>query len=295
MPNSTNVIAIGELLWDVFPDQQRLGGAPANFAIHYAQLSGDNHSVALVSAVGDDDLGAAALASINQTKVKTDLVSTVSYPTGQVIVTIDGNGSPSYEIAADAAWDYLPASEAVAKAASVANVICFGTLAQRSPASRAAIQQTVSATPKTCLRVLDINLRPTMTDPQVFGRSLEIANVLKLSDEELPVLAEQFALTGDCESQLGELQKRFDLTAIAYTRGERGAILLRGDEISHCEGIRANVADTVGAGDAFTSAFTFGLLENRSLDKINERACKIAAFVCSQNGATPKVPSSVLA
>ena len=295
MGELTNVIAIGESLWDVFPDQQRLGGAPANFAIHCAQISGDNHSVTLISAVGDDDLGAAALASINKTRVKTDLVSTVSYPTGQVIVTIANDGSPSYDIAADAAWDYLPDSEAAAKAASKADAVCFGTLAQRSLVSRAVIQQTVADTPKTCLRVLDINIRPTMNDPQVFGRSLEIANVLKLSDEELPVLAEQFALTGDCQSQLRELQKRFDLTAIAYTRGERGAILLRGEEISHCEGIRANVADTVGAGDAFTAAFTFGLLENRSLDMINERACKIAAFVCSQNGATPKVPSSVLA
>ena len=128
MPTSTNIVAIGELLWDVFPDQKRLGGAPANFAIHCAQLSGDNHSVALVSAVGDDDLGAAALASIDKTRVKTVLVSTVSYPTGQVTVTVDSDGSPSYEIAADAAWDYLPDSEAVAKAASTANVICFGTV-----------------------------------------------------------------------------------------------------------------------------------------------------------------------
>jgi len=251
---TTNVIAIGELLWDVFPDQQRLGGAPANFAIHYAQLSGDNHSVTLVSAVGDDDLGSAAFASINKTRVNTDLVSTVSRPTGQVIVTIDSNGSPSYEIAADAAWDYLPNSDAVAKAASTAQVICFGTLAQRSPVSRATIQQTVCATSKSCLRVLDINLRPTMTDPQVFQRSLEIANVLKLSDEELPVLAEQYALTGDSESQLSELQQRFDLTAVAYTRGEHGAILLRGDEISRCPGLPSDVIDTVGAGDAVKDA-----------------------------------------
>ena len=135
MPSSTNIIAIGELLWDVFPDQQKLGGAPANFAIHCAQLSGDNHEVALVSAVGDDDLGAAALAAISKTRVNTELVSTVAQPTGQVGVTIDGNGTPSYEIAADAAWDYLPNSDALAKAASAAHVICFGTLAQRGPVS----------------------------------------------------------------------------------------------------------------------------------------------------------------
>jgi len=250
MPTSTNIIAIGELLWDVFPDQQRLGGAPANFAIHCAQLSGDNHTVALVSAVGEDDLGAAALASINKTKVNTDLLSAIPHPTGQVIVTLDGNGTPSYEIAADVAWDYLPGSDALTKAASRAHAVCFGTLAQRSPVSRAVIQKTVSATSESCF---------------------------------------------DSESLLGKLQQRFDLAAIAYTRGEHGAVLIRGDEISHCPGLPTSVIDTVGAGDAFTAALVLGLLEKRSLDEINERACKIAAFVCSQNGATPKVPSSLLA
>jgi fructokinase len=295
MGDSTNIIAIGELLWDVFPDQQRLGGAPANFAIHCAQLSGNEHEVALVSAVGDDELGTAALAAINNTRVNSELVSTVAHPTGQVRVTIDGNGSPSYEIAADVAWDYLPGSDGLAKAASAAHAICFGTLAQRCPVSRDVIQQTVAATSESCLRVLDINVRPTMNDPQVFLQSLEIANVLKLSDEELPALAEQFGLAGDLESQLGELQQRFELTAIAYTRGEHGAILLRGEDISRCPGIPTNVVDTVGAGDAFTAALVLGLLEKRTLDEINYRACRIAAFICSQNGATPKVPASVLA
>ena len=295
MGETTNIIAIGELLWDVFQNQQKLGGAPANFAIHCAQLSRDNHEIALVSAVGDDDLGAAALASIDQTNVKTEYISTVAHTTGQVIVTIDSSGSPRYEIAADVAWDYLAGSDALAKAAASAHAICFGTLAQRSPTSQAVIQQTVSATSRDCLRVLDINLRPTMNDPQIFQQSLEIANVLKLSDEELATLTQQFDLTGDCESQLGKLQQRFNLAAIAYTRGEQGAMLLRGNEISHCPGVSVNVFDTVGAGDAFTAALVLGLLEKQSLDEINERACRIAAFVCSQNGATPKVPASVLA
>jgi len=246
MSTSIQVIAIGELLWDVFPNQQRLGGAPANFAIHYAQLSGDNHAVALVSAVG-------------------------AHPTGKVIVTTDSNGSPSYEIAADVAWDYLAGGDAVSQAASNAQAICFGTLAQRSPMSRTVIQETVSATVESALRVLDINLRPTMTDPEVFQRSLEIANVLKLSDEELPVLAKQFALTGDYQSQLDELRQRFDLTTIAYTCGEHGAILLHGDEISHCTGVPTDVVDTVGAGDAFTAALVAGLLEQKRVRMLSKR------------------------
>jgi fructokinase len=295
MPTPANVIAIGELLWDIFPNQKRLGGAPTNFAIHCAQLSGDKHSVMLASAVGDDDLGAAAVKAIEKTEVNAGLVSTVAHPTGRVIVSIDGSGSPSYDIAADVAWDHLPDNEALAKAVSTAHAICFGTLAQRSKVSRAAIQKAVSATSDSCLRVLDINLRPTMTDPKVFQQSLEVANVLKLSDEELPVLAKQFSLTGDVQSKLRALQERFELTAVAYTRGAHGADLIRGDEISHCPGITTEVVDTVGAGDAFTAALAVGLLEQQPLDEINQRACRIAAFVCSQNGATPKVPPSVLA
>lgn len=295
MQTPTDIIAIGELLWDVFPDQRRLGGAPANFAIHFSQLSRDRHNVALASAVGNDQLGTSAIQLLEKARVRTDLIGSVASPTGQVTVTLGSDGTPTYEIAADAAWDHISYSDALAASLASARVVYFGTLAQRGPSARSTIQKSVAATPKDCLRILDINLRPTMESPEVVEQSLELANVLKLSDEELPVLANQFALTGDCQSQLGELQQRFDLTAIAYTRGEDGAILLRGDEISYCLGLPTKVIDTVGAGDAFTAAFVAGLLERRPLDEINERACRIAAFVCSQNGATPKVPSSVLA
>ncbi len=295
MHTPTDIIAIGELLWDVFPDQRRLGGAPANFAIHFSQLSRERYDVALASAVGNDPLGTSAVQLLEKARVRTDLIGCSARPTGQVNVTLATDGTPAYEIAADAAWDHIPYSNALASALTSARVVYFGTLAQRSPVARATIQKSVSATPEDCLRVLDINLRPTMESPEIILQSLELANVLKLSDEELPVLANQCALTGNCQSQLGELQQHFELTAIAYTRGEDGAILLRGDEVSYCSGLPTKVIDTVGAGDAFTAAFVTGLLEKRPLDEINQSACKIAAFVCSQNGATPKVPSSVLA
>ncbi len=283
-PAPVHLLAIGELLWDIFPDQQRLGGAPANFAIHYSQLCGDHHRIALASAVGDDEPGKLAMGAIGRTGVNTELITTTNRPTGQVNITLDGKGSPCYEIAADAAWDHLRNSSALAAAAARARAICFGTLAQRGDQSRGTIQKTVAATAQDCLRILDINLRPTMEDHNVLVRSLELANVLKLNDEELPVLAKQFSLTGDAESQLKQLQRQFRLNTIAYTRGEKGAVLLRASEISHGSGFPVKV---VGAGDAFTAVLAAGLLENWPLHAINRNACKIAAFVCSQPGATP--------
>ena len=179
------------------------------------------------------------------------------------------------------------------QAAAKADAVCFGSLAQRSPVSRETIQKFIAATGPSCLRMYDINIRPTMEDKAVYQRSLELANMLKLSDEELSTLAEQFELTGDDISQMKQLAARFDLQLIAYTQGGDGATLIRGDEVNHCKGVPTTVVDTVGAGDSFTATLVWELLQKHDLATANQHACRVAAFVCSQNGATPEIPASV--
>ena len=282
------IVGLGEILWDVFPDGPRFGGAPANFACHVAALGG---TAEMVSAVGRDDLGEQALAELHQRSVGTHGVHRDEQrPTGIVTVSLDGDGHASYEFAADTAWDALPWSEDLAQLAERTSAVSFGTLGQRSECSRETIRRFVAATPSTAFRIFDVNLRPPFVSDAVILESLALANVLKLNDEELPVLAALCACTGSDVEIMQKLADRFALRAVALTRGAGGAVLLRDGRVSEQPGIETHVVDTVGAGDAYTAVLALGLLQRRRLDAINRGACQVAAFVCSQSGATPQLP-----
>ena len=284
------IIGLGEILWDVFPDGPRFGGAPANFACHVAALGGNSE---MVSAVGNDELGAQALAELHQRGVGTSGVHRhKDRATGIVTVSLDADGHASYEFAADTAWDALPWSAQLARLAERTSAVSFGTLGQRSACSRATIRRFVTATPSTALRVFDINLRPPFISDAVILESLALANVLKLNDDELPALAALCASTGSDVEIMLKLAARFTLRVVALTRGADGAVLVHNGQVSEHPGIETGVVDTVGAGDAYTAVLTLGLLEGRDLDAINREACQVAAFVCSQSGATPKLPDA---
>jgi fructokinase len=292
MNQSFNIVGIGEILWDVFPDGARFGGAPANFACHAAALNG---SASIVSCVGQDTLGEQALAALADRHVSTDGVARLpDRPTGTVTVEIDELGKPAYRFGLDDAWDHLAWSTELAELARQTQAVCFGTLGQRNSASRETIQHFVAATPAAAWRVCDINLRSPFYDAAVIRQSVAAANVLKLNDEELPIVAAACGVPGRDADALAQLASRFSLRAVALTRGAEGAILLRGNESSDCPGMPVEVRDTVGAGDAFTAALVLGLLRGDELETINRRAGQIAAFVCSQPGATPSIPAELL-
>ena len=282
------IVGLGEILWDVFPDGPRFGGAPANFACHVAGLGG---TAEMVSAVGRDELGERALEELHKRNVGTCGVHRhADRATGVVTVSLDDDGHASYAFAADTAWDALPWSDDLARLAARTSAVCFGTLGQRSDCSRETIRRFVAATEPTTLRIFDVNLRPPFVSDAVILESLALANVLKLNDEELPALAALCAWTGSDVEIMQKLADRFTLRAVALTRGAAGAALLRGGQVSEHPGIETHVVDTVGAGDAYTAVLTLGLLEGRNLDAINRLACQVAAFVCSQSGATPQLP-----
>lgn len=283
------IVSIGEILWDLFPDGPRFGGAPANFARSCSALS-RQASVMMASAVGQDELGELAIAELTEHEVNTSLISKLTQPTGTVNVSLDGAGSASYEFAANCAWDNLVWSADLELAAMHPSAVCFGTLSQRTGTSRATIQRFIGATPQATLRIFDVNLRPPHFDNETIDQSLRLANVVKLNDEELTVLAETYSLCGSTRTQLESLAERFELEAVALTRGPDGAAILKGNKMSEHPGIATKVADTVGAGDAFAAALTVGLLEGRALNDINQSACEVAAFVCSQQGAAPRLP-----
>lgn len=286
------ILALGEVLWDVFPDGPRFGGAPANFACACAELGGGSVRAVLGSAVGRDQLGNEARRRLGEHGVDTALVTTVAAETGQVLVSLDAAGKASYRFIDDPAWDHLTATPELLNTAGQADVICFGTLGQRAPESRDTIRAAVNATRPDALRILDINLRAPHWTADVLLDSLPLANVVKLNDEELPLVAGVLGIQGDETALLDQLRTRFNLKLVALTRGANGSLLLAADGTrSDLAGVPVAVVDTVGAGDAFTAALALGLAFGHPFAVTHRWAADTAAFVCTQPGGTPAFPT----
>src|SRR3954469_23506776 len=249
MPERPTVVAIGEILWDVFPEGPKFGGAPANFACTAAELGSDAAAIYIVGAVGPDPLGREAIELLASHRVDTEYVQLADYPTGQVNVTLDNAGKPTFEIAEKTAWDHVEWSNELDQLAKRADAICFGTLAQRSPASRDTIRRFVQSTRPECLRILDINLRAPFWTEEVVRESLKLANVLKLNETDLPVLACMLNLPGSVDEQLAALLSSQNLQVLAFTRGPDGARLLSATgQRSDLPVEPTKIVDTVGAG-----------------------------------------------
>ncbi len=222
------------------------------------------------------------------------VVEAASHPTGTVEVVLEA-GKPTYTIHEDVAWDHIPCTDAMLALAAELDALCFGSLSQRSGESRRTIRRFLGCVPDTALRIFDVNLRQAYFSKRVIEESLELATLLKLNDEELPVLAELFSLTGsDTDGLLGQLRERFDLRLIAFTRGPDGSLLLGEGVRDDCPGLEGPAIDSVGAGDSFTAALCVGLLRGWALPKVNRFANEVATFVCSQQGATPLLPERLV-
>jgi fructokinase len=288
------IVGIGEVLWDMLPQGRQLGGAPANFAYHAAALGAEG---CVVSRVGDDELGREILARLDALGVNREHVGIDPiHPTGRVDVRVDATGVPDYIIHEDAAWDYICAQSDLATLAARAAAVCYGTLALRAPVSRSTLLGFVESVPPACLRVCDVNLRQSYFRMAWVSALLVHSDLLKLNDAELPVVAEMFGIaSADPRAAALELIDRFHLRLVALTRGPRGSLLVASDgrTSDHPGAPAGTVVDTVGAGDAFTAALVTGLLAGRDLDRINHDANRLAAYVCTQRGATPPIPPAL--
>lgn len=287
------ILGVGELLWDILPAGKQLGGAPANFAYHAQALGAE---ALVVSRVGADPLGREILDRFRALGLRTDGITVTSdVPTGTVSVALDELGKPTFTIHENVAWDFLEAGASVLRDAARADAICFGSLAQRNPVARAAIRAVLAAAPPAALRIFDINLRQHYWSPNLIEESLHTADVLKLNDDELLVVAKIFGLSGNEGDQMRQLAERFRLKALALTKGANGSSLLVGTELSRRPGSKLTIADTIGAGDSYTAALALGLLAGHSPAAILESAHRVADYVCTQPGAMPPVPQALLA
>jgi fructokinase len=285
------IIGLGEVLYDVLPQGAKLGGAPANFAYHASQFG---YEAVAVSAVGNDALGDQALETFDKNGLKY-IIPRVPYPTGTVNVKLDAEGVPTYTFTPDVAWDHIPFTPEMEEAAKNACAVCFGSLAQRSEESRETIMKFLDATPKDCLKIFDINLRGTFYNKEIIQNGLRHCDVLKINDEELIIVGRLFGYPGlDIEEKCRLIMKRYNLKMVVLTCGTNGSYVFAPNDFkSFMPTPKVEVADTVGAGDSFTGAFTASILSGKSIEEAHALAVQVSAYVCTQKGAMPKLPETL--
>lgn len=284
------VVGLGEILWDILPSGRQLGGAPANFAYHAHALGAAG---TVVSAVGDDEPGKEIAQRLQRLHVDTQFLQTNTYPTGTVTVSLE-SGKPTYIIHENVAWDAIAWEERLTDLATAADAVCVGSLAQRSFISRSTIQAFLQHTRPQCLRIFDLNLRQQFYTRDIIHTALQFCNILKLNDEEWPIVAQMLELDPRVPQGLQNLMARYELDLIALTRGADGSLLITPQTVHEQPITPVHVVDTIGAGDSFTAALAMGLLRKLPLAQIHAHASAIAAYVCSQPGATPTIPKHLL-
>jgi fructokinase len=296
---------MGELLWDQLPEGAFLGGAPANFAVMAGRLG--NRAV-LLSRIGRDELGCKAIERFDSLPTDARFLQVdPAHETGRVTVAFEG-GEPHYTIHQPAAWDFLELTGEWLELAEKADALCFGSLAQRSRESRQTIQALAARTPASCVRVFDVNLRAPFYSAEVIQQSLELATVLKMNDAELPrvlgllelKVVDELApgplrLTDERQGASSLLRKFPSLQMVAVTRGAHGSLLVTREAWHEHPGIPVQVADTIGAGDAFTAAMIQYLLRGVDLATLNEAGNRWGAWMASQSGAMPALSDAVRA
>lgn len=284
------VIVWGEVLWDRFPDGDQLGGAPANVACHLAQLG---TPVALVTRVGDDADGRAAIDRLGELGVDTSLVQVDDQrATGEVTVGLDG-GEPRYRLVADRAWEHIEMTAAIASALCSARALVFGTLAQRTARAATEFDAALRAASPRVLKVCDPNLRggvTTAADNAALGQALAAADVCKLGEHEIAGVTARLGI----EAPIDWLLER-GARLVAITRGAAGSTW-------RAPGLTLDIAaaparpggDNVGCGDAYLAALVHGLLAGWPWPRIGHLASAVGAEIASARGATPPIDGPAL-
>ena len=286
------VVGIGEILWDMLPSGRQLGGAPANFAWFARALGAESY---VVSSIGRDPAGRDILSKLEAMEFSRRYISVDrAHPTGVVEVKLDRSGKPAYDIRRNVAWDFIRFTPALRSLAREVEAVCFGSLAQRSSVSRQTIRKFVSLMPDSTLKICDINLRQSFYDRKLICDLLNLANVLKLNDDELITITKLFSIRGGEADRIRSLMRRFRLKVVAVTRGAKGAVLYCLDGVYPAAGVKVTIVDTVGAGDSFTAALVMGLINGVEKATIIKSANRLAGYVCGRPGATPMLSRDMI-
>lgn len=285
------VLSFGEIIWDVYPDEKHLGGAPLNFAAHFAKQGGEAY---VLSALGDDELGNEALNKLSLWKVNDEYVSVLSgKDTGKCLVTLDKQGVPTYNIVRDSAYDYIKCSSV----SDEFDALYFGTLALRNEYNRREISELIKSHSFKEIFV-DVNLREPFISRESLMLCMENATVLKISDEELSAVSKILYNTEyDYKNIATEISKTFqNIKFIIITLGEKGSYAydVFNKASFSCDAERVTVASTVGAGDSFSAAFLYKYMSGFDINSCLKTASRISAYVVSKTEAVPEYDQDIL-
>ncbi|MGD8701099.1 MAG: carbohydrate kinase [Desulfosarcina sp.] len=280
------IVVIGEILIDLFPDYQRIGGAPFNFAFHLKKLG---FPVRLFTRVGADRHGQHILDTLEANDFDvTDVQVDPSHPTGTVLVDLDGHGVPQFTIRPEAAYDFLDLGGDRMMVSLDADMLYFGTLLQRTEFGCRQVSEFLSHSGASTLRFCDINMRPPHVNIQAVGRSLRFTDLLKLNEDERDLIQRHFEGPTDMEAWLPWLMETFNIRTVALTRGSMGSRVYHEAEAIEAPPIEGvSVVDTVGAGDGYAAFLAAGYLRRLPWGQTLRQATRFASQICSIPGAVP--------
>lgn len=281
------IICFGETLWDLLPTGRKAGGAPMNVAFHANQLGLE---ASVISKIGDDDLGKELKRFLEDIGVSVDLIQTDStFPTGMVNVMLDQNGSPSYEIVSEVAWDHIHYDDQLKDFVKNASALIFGSLACRTEHNKRTLLECADLAN---MRVFDVNLRTPFYSKSLVEELLGKADIVKMNDEELAIIAEWLGVSGNEQSQLEYIKNKFSLDLVILTKGSHGAACLDKTGYHEQPGFRVKVQDTIGSGDSFLAAFLSRFLKGEPTSDCLFYASAVGALVATKQGGTPKIELS---
>ena len=277
------IVAFGEIVWDMLPSGKQIGGAPLNFAFF---SKAPQTQAFVISAIGKDQLGKETMEILSNAGVDLEYVQKNDYPTSRVLIEIDDKGCPEYEIVEGVAWDAIECTPEAVDLVKDASVFCWGSLSQRNEVSRNTLMTLLESLPEDCLKVFDINIRQNYYSREIIEKSLSYSDVLKLNEDELPLVAGMLGIEGSEEDIISSMLEKYALRYLIYTHGADFSQVHASDgQMSIIPTPKVEVEDTVGAGDSFTAAFVASMLQGDSLAQSHAKAVEVSALVCTKCGA----------
>lgn len=288
-PSCFKSLSFGEILWDIINGEEKLGGAPFNVAAHLSQMGVKSR---ICSSVGDDELGRRAREAAYTFGVDDTLLSVRSdYPTGTASVSLDLGGHPAFSLAPDAAYDHILCNDARLQSLNMEapDVFIFGTLCPFRSAENRALLDRLLVRPSAGMIFYDINLRMNFYSADFIAHYIAAADVVKLNDEEAAILAPAlFGAPANWQAFAASFTSKYRVKLLCLTLGANGCAIYKGKKCWKKPGISTKIADTVGAGDAFSAAFLYTLLKTKDPELAAHAGNINGAFVASHAGAIPK-------
>lgn len=277
------IVCFGEVLWDIFPEGSKAGGAPFNVAYHVHKMGID---VKMLSRIGNDELGRKLTGRISSWGITADYIQIdQEHPTSTVIAKIDEHNEASYEIINQVAWDYIEYLPEHQELVSGAAAFVFGSLSARNETTRNTLLQLLKVAK---LKIFDVNFRAPFVDRELIKTLLHQSDIVKMNKAELRQVIEMTGQEYADEAQsIAFLQQHFGIGEVVLTKGSKGARYFTGKENYIFNAVPITIADTVGSGDSFLSGFISKRIQQETPEEIMTQAIALGAWVTSKSGACP--------